>query len=155
MRKVVCAALALGLILLFSADSTYAFSKSLLSSIHLGNTVTITAGYQYIAYKPKDNNTTLKKLQGWLDQSTLYTQTVPQSERFTTSVYIGPPLLHISDHILIQPAEYDTLEGNLIKKHEIADIIEVNRDGIKFYLNSKDLYDWLKNNQWKSDFQTE
>jgi len=92
-----------------------------------------------------------------LEQATSYTLEIPQSQNVVQHAgNIGPSQLHIltseKHEIAVYPAYYVLDENGVINVHYIQDVLVFNNVGLNTYIKSNQLYEWLKNNQWKTEF---
>lgn len=71
-------------------------------------------------------------------------------------VNLAPSTLHITmphnEEIIIQPESYLIWTGNIYKKCFVDGVILVKINKQITYIQSNDLYKWLKNNEWRTEF---
>jgi hypothetical protein len=96
----------------------------------------------------------------WLEQAKLYSGEIPSSQTSSDTVFsanVGPSVLYIntSDQqtITIRPAFYLVADGKGYKKSYLSDVLIFNDGKQVIYIQSSQLYDWLKDDQWKSEFE--
>lgn len=95
----------------------------------------------------------------WLQQAEQYKGEIPQdqiSEIFHAN--IGPAKLYITTSdkrtITIQPAFYlASKDGKSFEKRYITDVLQLSNDKQKSYVQSGELFNWLKNNKWESEMR--
>lgn len=125
---------------------------------------------------PKNGIDVLSQVLPWIKTAGLYTGKVPQSVEFSHHGYLGPSRLHIvisgTQRITIYPAYYIVKNGKTDTAASVDDRgvitrmenpeyqLEYAQDVLVFdngvgrtYIKSVPLYNWLKNNQWKSEFE--
>jgi hypothetical protein len=106
---------------------------------------------------PRNQKITLSEITSWLHDATIYKGKIPNSQNVALfKANVGPSILYISfydkDNITIQPAFY--LGSNNAHDIEyITDVLQLNNHGQKNYIKSQKLFNWLKNNKWKTEFQ--
>ena len=92
----------------------------------------------------------------WLKESTPYTGVVPESS-ITLDAYPGFARLHLTtadnQEIVVSPANYAVLENGEYKPKYVQDVVEYSVGIQTIYLESPQLYDWLKSGQWKDQFK--
>jgi len=144
-----------------AASDSGAISAEELKSISNGEVVSLTddspAALWWI---PKSQDTTLSEITSWLEQSKLYSGEIPSSQTSSDTVFsanVGPSVLYIntSDQqtITIRPAFYLVADGKGYKKSYLSDVLIFNDGKQVIYIQSSQLYDWLKDDQWKSEFE--
>lgn len=106
---------------------------------------------------PKNEKTVSSTVATWLEQSTSYTEKIPESQRdYQFGGNIGPSQLHIitSDNhkITVYPAYYIEDKNGSINVHYIQDVLVFNDTGVQICIKSSQLYNWLKNDEWKTEF---
>lgn len=124
---------------------------------------------------PNNQNSVLSQVSSWLNTAIPYAEEIPQSQNVGPSNgYVGPSRLYITTSdkkdISIYPAYYEgdngktdnaTYEVNgVITKTEIPeyqtqcvqDVLVFDNGENITYLKSEPLYNWLKNDEWKSEF---
>lgn len=106
---------------------------------------------------PKNQKSISSLVTNMLEQATSYTQEVPKSQDVVQYAgYIGPSQLHITTsvnhRIVVYPAYYVDDENKVINVHYIQDVLVFNNGGLQSYIKSRQLYSWLKNNEWKTEF---
>lgn len=133
-------------------------SGDVLNSINNAKQILITddtaaAGY----WNPKDQNSVMSEVTGWLKEAKPYKGTVPQTEGTGDKVAgnIWPSTLHISGTLTISPACALSSEKQSFKIRYVENVILLDKSGEKSYWESKELYDWLKNDKWEPEFQKE
>ena len=107
---------------------------------------------------PKAQNITLSEVTTWLQQAQPYKGKIPKSAQ--SRIFhgnIGPSALYISTsdkhEISIQPFYYLVSVGTGYKTCYLADVLILDNDGHKGYIQSSQLYNWLKNDKWKTEFK--
>lgn len=114
-------------------------------------------------WTPKKQEITLSKITSWLKQANLYKGEIPKprnlgNKELVFNAYIGPSILNVftsdSHNITIKPAYYiDKNDNNLYSAYYINNVLEFDYDGQKSYIESNQLFDWLKNDKWKTEFK--
>ncbi len=108
---------------------------------------------------PKVQETTLSEVISWLQQAKEYRGKIPQSQ--ISGVFkanIGPSKLYIATsdkhEITIQPAFYSVAnDGKGSEVCYVTDVLELSNDKQKVYIQSSELFNWLKNDKWKTEFE--
>jgi len=113
--------------------------------------------YAGIWWIPKNQKSIASEVTTWLEQATSYTQEIHKSQNVSQHAgNIGPSQLHISTsekhEIAVYPAYYVDVENGVISVHYIQDVLVFNNGGFQTYIESSQLYNWLKNNEWKTEF---
>ncbi len=118
-------------------------------------------------WSPKSQQAILDRVSAWLKASKPYTAAIPYSESVDNFVHhnIGPSALHITGadnmQTLIYPAWYVQTGGQEADTRSIGNYIHYQQDVVIFieartnnisYLESAQLYNWLKNGEWKTAF---
>lgn len=118
-------------------------------------------------WSPKSQQAVLDRVSAWLKAAKPYTAAIPSFESVDNIVHhnIGPSVLHISgaDNLqtLIYPAWYVQRGGQEAEARSIGNYIHYQQDVVVFieartnnisYLESAPLYNWLKNREWKTEF---
>ncbi|GFZ29976.1 hypothetical protein CSC2_05020 [Clostridium zeae] len=108
----------------------------------------------------KDQEATLSEVLPWLKQAKLYKGEMPEASNLgkdepVFNANIGPSILSISTsnkHIIkIKPAFHINSDNGHINYY--VNVVEFDYDGQKTYIESNQLYEWLKNNKWKTEFE--
>jgi hypothetical protein len=116
-------------------------------------------------WAPLNQDNAISQVSAWLKTATPYAETIPQSQQVFLMDYLGPSQLHLttSDNqtIKIYPAYYYTKTEEeqygtyLAQVQYVQDVIAFdNGQGIS-YFTSEQLFDWLKTDQWKTEFTIE
>ena len=140
-------------------SDTGVISTMELKSIASGGEISLADGSPAsIWWLPKTQKTTLYEVMTWLQQAKLYKGKIPQSHNVVVSHgKIGSSALCISTpdkhEITIQPAFYLVSDGKSFEVQYITDVLQINNDGQKSYIQSSQLYSWLKNDKWKMEFE--
>lgn len=113
--------------------------------------------YAGVWWIPKNPKSTSTEMTTWLEQATTYNEKIPKSQNVTQHAgNIGPSQLHIStlekQEVAVYPAYYVGVQNGVISVHYIQDVLVFNNGGTETYIKSSQLYNWLKNNEWKSEF---
>ena len=113
--------------------------------------------HEELGWIPKNQKSISSEVTSWLEHATSYTQKIPKSQNVVQFVgNIGPSQLHISTsekhEITVYPAYYVDDENAVINVHYIQDVLVFNNGGLQTYIQSSQLYNWLKNNEWKTEF---
>jgi hypothetical protein len=110
---------------------------------------------------PKNQKETINKVLSWLTEATLYKAQIPKpnfSETIQSAGNMMPSHLVINwgkHSIILQPANYFFKENEDYKVKYVENIVSIEKDGQKNYIESQQLYRWLKNDEWTSEFTTE
>lgn len=132
-----------------------------------------------IGWTPKDQKAVLFKVTSWLNKATPYTGKIPQSQGpYVWHANVGPSELHVlttdKHQIAIYPAHYIAKTGKFdtatsidehgvvtttqnpeLKVQYIQEVLLVDNNGERTFIKSEPLYDWLKKDQWKMEFERE
>lgn len=109
---------------------------------------------------PKNQKETINKVLSWLTEATLYKAQIPEPNFSETVVgNITPFYSHLvinwgKHYIILQPANYLFKENETHHVKFVENIISIEKDGQKNYIESQQLYRWLKNDEWTSEFTT-
>lgn len=130
-----------------------------------------------IWWVPYNQKSVLSHVSLWLDSATPYTGKITQLyEVGIRNAYVGPARITLAtgdNHlIVIYPAYYIEKSGKAdtaISKNKygvvttsenlefqvqyVKDVLVFNNKGIITYLKSEPLYNWLKQDQWKKEFE--
>ncbi|MDP4089465.1 MAG: hypothetical protein Q8930_09385 [Bacillota bacterium] len=115
-----------------------------------------------LLWEPKNQKATLTKVTSWIRLAKLYRGSIPNpksSEIVAFAAYIGPCTLCIytSENrlIKIEPAYYLELNAGKWsgKVHYFTDVLVLEQDGRIKYIQSGELFNWLKNNEWEEEFK--
>lgn len=138
------------------------FSEDELGSIANGKAILADDLPCQRCWAPKDQQAVLSKVASWLRQAQTYTDKIPESCTGIFNANFGPAVLSITtaDHhtIAINPASYLTSStissnGKSYEMHYVANVLKLSKDGQSSYIQSAELYDWLKNDNWKTEFK--
>lgn len=121
-------------------------------------------GAAIIIMAPKNAQKTLAKVSAWLQASRPYTDDVPQSTfNGIFMANIGPASLSIDtarkQTLTLQPAWYIVPSDKPVGGYEtyetryVTNVLQLKKDDQTSYLTCKPLYDWLKNDTWKTEFK--
>lgn len=114
-------------------------------------------------YYPKSEKAVLTNVSHWLESAKPYKGQIPKSQNAGTfNGYIGPSILYISTpdkHVItISPAcylasgpYYGKIESYVVKYKN--NILLLNNNGQTGYIESSQLYDWLKNDIYITEFK--
>ncbi|MDP9728118.1 hypothetical protein [Alicyclobacillus tolerans] len=114
------------------------------------------------SYSPKKQSKTIAQIENWLTK----TQPVsiqlppPPNPPIITNANTNPAKLVLQlsskQQILISPAYYMSGHSQEPKAlyHFVIGVISYQIKNKTLYFKDKDLYNWLKNNQWKDEFST-
>lgn len=141
-------------------DSKSTFTDSELQNIEKSNKVLMEEGFQMAGHLPDSLQKILSEITGWMKEAKPYTNKIPKSDDFTTSVYVGPAILSLTtadnNEIKLTPAYYVKLKyGMGLNFIYINNVICYSKNDKVRYFVLKELYDWLKNNKWKLEFHSE
>lgn len=111
-----------------------------------------------IIWTPKNQKNTLYKIASYLKQAKLYTGKIPKIHFIGTyNANIMPSKLNIAidkrNQIIIQPAFYGDDKDNGLRINYIDNVLSMIRNNKKIYIESKDLFKWLKEDRWKTEFK--
>lgn len=124
---------------------------------------------------PNDQKFVLSQIIAWLKQAEPYTEKIPQSPEVVFQGNVGPAQITLTTSdkrlLVIYPAYYieksekthtsiSTDEHGVVTKTEnpefqvqyVQDVLVFDNGGDRSYLKSEELYNWLKSNQWKTEF---
>jgi len=106
----------------------------------------------------QDPKSVEKQILAWLKSSTPFTGTIPSSqEQGVTNAYSGPSKLHMEttghQRIVIYPVFYRAkAPGGLFQNKYVQNVVAYDDGTHVRYLTCPELYTWLKNDQWKTEF---
>lgn len=115
-----------------------------------------------ILWVPKSPHSTLSKIAFWLKQAKGYNGVIPSSQTSPDAIFnanIAPSALNINTYdrhtITIQPVWYLISNGTGYTSHYLSGVLKVVDNKQEDYIQSSQLYDWLKNDKWKAEFEIE
>jgi hypothetical protein len=137
-----------------------AFTETELQNIEKSNKVLMEEGFQMAGHLPNSRQKILSEITYWVKEAKPYTNKIPKSDDYVTSVYVGPAILSLTtadkSKIKLTPAYYVKLKNGIhLDFKYISNVICYSNNNKMRYFVSKGLYDWLKNNKWKSEFHSE
>ncbi|SMC19269.1 hypothetical protein SAMN02745134_00782 [Clostridium acidisoli DSM 12555] len=141
-------------------SATQVISNSKIKSIKNSGTISLVDDSPASLYwVPKNQRTTLYEVTSWLQQAKLYEGEIPKSQSIGIfNGNINPSILYIktsNEHeITIQPAFYFVLNnGKSFEVRYVHDVLQLNNDKQKIYIQSSKLFKWLRNDKWKTEFE--
>lgn len=114
-----------------------------------------------VIWIPKAKNNTLSKVVLWLQQATVYNRKIPKSQiseySFKANVQPSRLFLYSNEYtISIQPAYYLVMpKGSPVKRCYVDGVLQFKDNKQTCYIHSAQLFDWLKNDDWKNEFKLE
>jgi hypothetical protein len=120
-----------------------------------------------VFWSPKSQELVFAQVSSWLRTAKPYTGTVPASNDVSDIVHhnIGPSALHITGpdgfETLIYPAWYVCTVGQKVDARSLANYIHYQQDMVVlkeartnyvYYFQFAPLYHWLKNGEWRTEF---
>jgi hypothetical protein len=128
-----------------------------------------------IYWSPRNQKAVLSKVIAWLKQAASYTEAIPKSDNIIVHANIGPAqiVLTTSDNQIIKvyPAYYIDNGGktNIIPINDqngtdtavtdsnfqvqyVQNVLAFDTNGKQTYIKSEQIYNWLKTNQWETEF---
>jgi hypothetical protein len=135
-----------------------------LKSISNGASVSLLPDYPMtLLMVPKSPNSTLSEITAWLENASPYNGEISSSKNtsstMTYAAYTGPSVLYINTpdghKITIEPVIYYASSGTGYERKYLSNVLLFSDDNRKMYITSGQLYDWLKNDKWKSEFDRE
>lgn len=139
--------------------STIAMSESELKSIENIDTVSLSDDSPASVYWiPKDEKITINQITAWLQQAKPYKGEIPKDQiNAIFNANIEPSTLYITTfdkhEIKIQPAWYLAVVQGIAKAQCVTDVLEINKDKQKSYIQCSQLFNWLKNDKWHTEFE--
>ncbi|MCL6444682.1 MAG: hypothetical protein K6T83_14720 [Alicyclobacillus sp.] len=116
-------------------------------------------------YYPSDVARVTLQVYNWLSHSTPVTVQMPKSNVGVVMDYAGPAQLSFTDgnghHIMVYPAYYladahqNAYGGPIVKRYPFPGVVAYQDGSTTAYLKSPALYNWLKQDAWKSEFVSE
>lgn len=111
-----------------------------------------------IWWVPKNQKDILYEVISWLQRAKPYKGSIPEDQiSAVVHANIEPSKLYITTsdkHVItIQPVFYLASNDGKYQVCYVAGILEFNNDKQKIYIQSNELFDWLKNNKWKTEFE--
>ncbi|MDP4089467.1 MAG: hypothetical protein Q8930_09395 [Bacillota bacterium] len=110
---------------------------------------------------PQNQEATTSKVFSWLNGAKPYEGKIPEPDYSTQPVYSGnrgPAYFVISWDkctIIFEPANYLFKENeNYVVKY-IENVVKIKNNEKENYIESQQLYKWLKNDEWKAEFTDE
>lgn len=113
---------------------------------------------------PRDQQHAIAQVLAWLKTAAPYEEKIPpQPTTVITTDYVGPSQLHLTTpdrgQLDIYPAYYCKVskqnEWTEVQANYIPDAIALWSSTGVSYFKSAQLYDWLKTDQWKTEFTPE
>lgn len=104
---------------------------------------------------PKTQKNTLCEVLYWLQQAKPYEGEIPKDQSsgiFNANIEPSTLFITTSDKhmIAIKPAFYLTSNG---RKSFISEVLQLSNNKQKSYIQSSQLFNWLKNDEWKTEFE--
>lgn len=140
---------------------TSAISAAELTGIAKSGTASIADdSYCQSGWIPKNQKAVLTKITSWLRQAELYNGKIPKSTGSGAfAAYVGPSVLTLTagkQTVTIKPAYAINFRADGHYSINYTAGVLSFTDNIKtIYIKSGGLYDWLKNDKWKSEFKKE
>lgn len=112
-----------------------------------------------IWWVPKDKKTTLNEVTSWLQQAKPYKGKIPKSQNvgiFKGNIFPSKLYIKTSDEheVTIQPAFYIAISnGKSSVVNYINNVLQLKNGNQKIYIQSSELFNWLKNDKWKTEFE--
>ncbi|QQE78082.1 hypothetical protein [Alicyclobacillus sp. SO9] len=127
------------------------------------SSVTVVSGpasLLYVSKNKQDQQQVISNLLKWL-QSAKQTQVKAPKNLFrgTLHAHLGPPLLYLNlsnskNPLLIRPAYFIVSKSkNQISTQYVKNVVAYGDKQHLVYLKSQELFQWIKQNQWKTDFE--
>ena len=117
------------------------------------------------SWAPRDQQHVIARVLAWLKTVAPYEEKIPpQPTTLIIGDYVGPSHLHLTTsdrgrQLDIYPAYYYTVNKQNgwteVQANYIPDVIVLWSPTGVSYFNSAQLYDWLKTDQWKTEFTPE
>ncbi|SIS67360.1 hypothetical protein [Alicyclobacillus vulcanalis] len=124
--------------------------------------VYIIAGLAARWFAPNREADVVSEIATWLSRAQPVAFQVPQPEtRIVTNANIGPAELVVrlsaGEEMTIQPAFYVSGAGHALSEviHDVPGVISYRVGHQTLYFRDPELYQWLKSNEWESQFHTE
>jgi hypothetical protein len=119
--------------------------------------ISIFAGSTMNSSTTQDPKSVSTQVINWLNNSTLYTGSIPKSTNsIVPKSYTGPAQLKMktaNGDVTVYPVYYLVqINNNGVETRYLQDVVEYQMGNQTVYLKSPQLFNWLKNSQWKSEF---
>ncbi len=120
--------------------------------------ISISTGPSAQIWKTQDPKNVENQVLSWLNSSTLYTGNIPSSvKNFVVFANIGQAQFHIvtvnQQDITIYPTYYlAKVNSNAVQVRYVQDVVTYQVENHITNLKSPQLYSWLKNDQWQTEF---
>lgn len=135
---------------------TSIISETELKSIESSGKLFICYGLKVSEYTPQNQNAVMSKVMSWLKQTKIYKGKVPDSNDNDFNAYVGPARLVLctpdNHEINIYPAYYYQNSDNKI--HYVDNVLIIRDNKQKYYIECSQIFNWLKNDEWKSEFKS-
>lgn len=121
--------------------------------------VYVIAGLSARFFSPKNQSETLTQIEKWLKTAKPVSVQLPPSPNppIATGANTSPAVLELQlsskDRILITPTFYMMRHSQEVY-HFVNGVISYRVDNKTLYFKDLNLYNWLKNNQWEQEFNT-
>ncbi|MDP4181338.1 MAG: hypothetical protein Q8942_09625 [Bacillota bacterium] len=131
-------------------------NPSLLKSINIADASH--AANVWVPESSDEQKNIASKLVTYLDHASIYTSEIPKSnELITFGGNIGPSQLIVlntnKSSIGICPAYYIITKNNSYSVKYIDGVVDVTNGNKHVYVKTDKLYNWLKNDEWKTDYK--
>lgn len=119
--------------------------------------ISILAGPTLDTWTTRDPKSASAQVLKWLNSSTPYTGSIPKStNKMIPQANIGPAQLKIktsNEDITVYPVYYLVQTNtHAVQTRYVQDVVEYQTGNETVYLKSPQLFNWLKNNQWETEF---
>jgi hypothetical protein len=111
---------------------------------------------------PRNQKYVISQVLTWLKIAAPDTEKIPPLPTVVMAAYLGPSQLHLTTSDkkqirIIYPAYYYTenKQNGFNQVHYIQDVVVFESEKDISYFKSEQLYNWLKINQWKTEFTPE
>lgn len=125
--------------------------------------VSLTSDSAGMVWMVPDNSAKItEQVINWLEKSKPVSVKLPKlktNKEWISHGYTGPAILYLNlknkSTVTISPAYYLWTSSNRksLEYHYLENIIKYKFNGTTLYFNSPLLYEWLKNDDWKSQFK--
>ena len=125
---------------------------------------------------PNNQQSVLSQVLSWLKNAKPYAEEIPKSQKFYHHGDFGPSVLHLitSDkhQITLYPAYYiaisgkkdatfyifghgnvSTIENPMYQLQYVNNVLVLDNGRDQTYIKSEQIFNWLKTNQWKLEFE--
>jgi hypothetical protein len=122
--------------------------------------VYVVAGMAARSYSPKNQSETVAQIENWLTKAQPVSIQLPPPPNPPIKINANPAVLELQlsskQRVSFSPTFYMAGHSQELNQlyHFVYDVISYQVGNKTLYFKDKDLYNWLKSNQWEEQFNT-